>query len=115
MHLAASSGPAACVPAPAQVGATGFYVTVRTSARAHAALALGPFDSHRAARLEVDRVRQFVTAQSRQAGWWLFETTRFTAPQRPAGLRPDSRLTSGDTPPAAGRPPASRPSKGDPL
>lgn len=88
MHLAASSGPAACVPAPAQVGATGFYVTVRTSARAHAALALGPFDSHRAARLEVDRVRQFVTAQSRQAGWWLFETTRFTA-------QPDRALPTG--------------------
>lgn len=79
MHLAASTELAASALAPAEVGETGFYVTVRTSARAHAALALGPYDSHRAARLEVDRVRQFVATQSRQAGWWLFETTRFTS------------------------------------
>ncbi|WP_165964415.1 hypothetical protein [Actinomadura sp. KC216] len=79
MHLAASSALTASVPAPAEVGATGFYVAVRTGARAHAALALGPFDSHRAARLEVDRVREFVTGGCREAGWWLYETTRVTA------------------------------------
>ncbi|MFG1856786.1 hypothetical protein ACGFJT_33470 [Actinomadura geliboluensis] len=79
MLLAASTEPAASAPAPAEVGATGFYVTVRTADRAHPALALGPYDSHRAARGEVERVRQFVTDQSRAAGWWLYETARVTA------------------------------------
>lgn len=84
MFLAASNGSTSSVVAPAGAGATGFYVSVRTGARAHAALVLGPYESHRAARREVDRVRQFVTGQSRAAGWWLYDTARITAqPGRP--------------------------------
>lgn len=86
MYLATSStaGSAASSLVPAQVGATGFYVSVRTGARAHAALALGPYNSRAAARREVDRVRQFATGQCRHAGWWLYETARVTVqPGRP--------------------------------
>ena len=81
--------PAAASPA-ATGKVVGFYVSVRTGARAHAALALGPFPDRRAARLQVEPLRRYVAERCRSGGWWRFGTVRVTA--RPGRALPVGTL-----------------------
>ncbi|GLZ14174.1 hypothetical protein Acsp04_44090 [Actinomadura sp. NBRC 104425] len=81
---------------PASAGTVGFYVSVRTGARAHAALALGPFPDRRVARLQVEPRRRHVAERCRSGGWWRFGTVRITArPGRPLPVGTNNQLLEG--------------------
>ncbi|XVQ08104.1 hypothetical protein ACQP1W_36880 [Spirillospora sp. CA-255316] len=76
---------------PAPVGESGFYVSVRTSARiAESALVLGPFPDRDTAHAHIPLVRRYVAARHRGGEWWRFTTPRITA--RPGRPLPDGTL-----------------------
>jgi hypothetical protein len=77
-------------PAAAE-GESGFYVSVRTSARmAESALVLGPFPDRDTAHAHIEQVRRYVKARHRGSEWWRFTTARITA--RPGRPLPDGTL-----------------------
>ena len=72
---------------------TGFYVSVRTSARmAESALALGPFPDRETAHAHLSLVRAFVAARHRGGEWWRFSVSRVSA--RPGRALPEGTLNA---------------------
>ncbi|MFI0451197.1 hypothetical protein [Actinomadura sp. 6N118] len=72
---------------------TGFYVSVRTSARmAESALVLGPFPDRGSAHEWVPLVRAFVATRHRGGEWWRFSVAHVSA--RPGRTLPAGTLNT---------------------